>query len=243
VWAYDDAGVHTLAAAVVRERYRREAFMAGMRILGEGQLSLTKFLMLTDSPLPLKQFRPLLVHILERADFDTDLFVFSNVSQDTLDYTSGKLNEGSKAILMGLGDKRFTLQAEPTAELKDPIFRRQQVFAPGVLVVEGPRWQEGDSAVELLLKEEAVHKFRIVCLVDDAADCASSDESFLWTVFTRFEPAADIHSRKTQLERFHVQLSAPIVIDCRFKPWYPPPVRPLPETIASVDVLWPDLLL
>ncbi len=241
VWAYDDAGVHTLAAAVVNERYRREAFMAGMRILGEGQLSLTKFLMLTDTPIPLKQFRPLLVHILERADFESDLFVFSNVSQDTLDYTSGRFNEGSKAILMGLGEKRFTLQTAKTAELKNPAFRRQHIFAPGVLVVEGPAWQKNDSNVELLLAEEAVQQFRIVCLVDDAADCASSEESFLWTVFTRFEPAGDIHSRKMHLERFHVQLSAPIVIDSRLKPWYPPVVQPLPETIAKVDALWSKL--
>ncbi|MDR0310336.1 MAG: UbiD family decarboxylase, partial [Acidobacteriota bacterium] len=97
VWAYDDAGMHPLAAAVVSERYRHEAFMAGMRILGEGQLSLTKFLMLTDAPLDLRKFRPLLHHILERADFATDLFIFSPVSQDTLDYTGGKMNEGSKA--------------------------------------------------------------------------------------------------------------------------------------------------
>ena len=142
VWAYDDAGVHTLASAVVKERYRKEAFMAAMRILGEGQLSLTKFLLVTDARLPLRDFRPLLTHILERADFSSDLFVFSPVSQDTLDYTSNTINEGSKAVLMGLGDRRFTLQAELRAELKDPIFRTQKLFSPGVLVVEGPAWHE-----------------------------------------------------------------------------------------------------
>ena len=141
VWAYDDAGVHPLAAAVVKERYPKEAFMAAMRILGEGQLSLTKFLMLTDAPLSLREFRPFLTHILERADFASDLFVFSPVSQDTLDYTSGTMNQGSKAILMGLGDKRFALQAAPEADMKNPLFRNQRVFAPGVLVVEGPEWQ------------------------------------------------------------------------------------------------------
>ena len=107
VWAYDEAGMHPLAAAVVRERYRKEAFMAALRILGEGQLSLTKFLLVTDARLPLRDFRPLLVHILERADFSSDLFVFSHVSQDSLDYSSRTLNEGSKAILMGLGEKRY----------------------------------------------------------------------------------------------------------------------------------------
>jgi 4-hydroxybenzoate decarboxylase subunit C len=239
VWAYDDAGVHPLAAAVVRERYHREAFMAALRILGEGQLSLTKFLMITDARLDLKQFRPLITHILERADFASDLFIFSPVSQDTLDYTSGNMNEGSKAILMGMGDKRFTLQAAPKADLKNPIFRNQKVYAPGVLVVTGPAWQERDNSAQQLLEEEAVQPFRIVCLVDDTAECTRSDESFLWTIFTRFEPAADIYARQSRLERFHVQLSSPIAIDCRLKPWYPPLVQPLPETVTRVDALWP----
>jgi UbiD family decarboxylase len=241
VWAYDDAGVHPLAAAVVKERYTREAFMAGMRILGEGQLSLTKFLMITDTALPLKQFRPFFTHILERADFASDLFVFSHVSQDTLDYTSGKLNEGSKAMLLGLGQKRFVLQSDLAADLVHPSFRNQKVYTPGVLVVEGPRWQGHGSDIELLLKEKAVQPFRIVFLVDDAAECVRSDESFLWTVFTRFEPAMDIYSGQKQLEQFHIRLSAPIVIDCRMKPWYPPVVQPLPETVARVDSLWPEI--
>jgi 4-hydroxybenzoate decarboxylase subunit C len=242
VWAYDDAGVHPLAAAVVRERYPREAFMAALRILGEGQLSLTKFLMVTDARLDLKQFRPLLIHILERADFASDLFIFSPVSQDTLDYTSGRMNEGSKAILMGLGERRFVLQSALAADLKNPIFRKQKVFCPGVLVVEGPQWREQDAVVQKLLEEEAVEPFRIVCLVDDAAECVESEESFLWTIFTRFEPAADIYAKQSRVERFHVQLSAPIVIDCRLKPWFPPLVQPLRETVDRVDVLWPKIL-
>lgn len=241
VWAYDDAGVHTLASAVVKERYRKEAFMAAMRILGEGQLSLTKFLLVTDARLPLRDFRPLLTHILERADFSSDLFVFSPVSQDTLDYTSNTINEGSKAVLMGLGDRRFTLQAELIAELKDPIFRTQKLFSPGVLVVEGPAWHENDGIIARLLEEEAVQPFRMVFLVDSAHESTESDESFLWTVFTRFEPAADIHARETRLERFHVQLSSPVAFDCRMKPWYPPALEPLPETIARVDRLWPAI--
>ncbi len=242
VWAYDDAGVHTLASAIVRERYRKEAFMAAMRILGEGQLSLTKFLLVTDGPVSLKDFRAVLVHVLERADFATDLFVLSNVSQDTLDYTSGTLNEGSKAILMGLGEKRYELAAGPTADLRNAAFRRQICFAPGVLVIEGPPYREKDAVIADLVKEDAVQAFRLVCLVDDAADCTRDDASFLWTVFTRSEPAGDIHAREACLHRFHVRLSAPLVLDCRMKPWYPPAVEPLPETVARVDALWPKII-
>lgn len=241
VWAYDEAGVHTLAAAVVSERYPKEAFMAGLRILGEGQLSLTKFLLLTDASLEPKKFRPFLRHVLERADFQTDLFVFSPVSQDTLDYTSGKINQGSKAILMGIGEQRFHLQETPVADFRTPAFKRQAVFSPGVLVVEGPGWRPSDTAIQSLMDEEAVAPFRIVCLVDNLRECVAGDESFLWTVFTRFEPAADIYAQETRMERFHVKLSAPIVIDCRFKPWYPQAVEPLPETVARVDEIWPRL--
>ncbi len=241
VWAYDDAGVHTLASAVVKERYRREAFMAAMRILGEGQLSLTKFLMVTDTPLRLQEFRHLLIHILERADFARDLFIFPNVSQDTLDYSSRTLNQGSKAILMGLGDKRFDLSSAPTDSFHNTIFRRQEVFAPGALVVEGPQWHENDTVVEDLLREEAVKAFRVVFLVDDATECARDEASFLWTVFTRFEPASDIHAQETQIRNNHIALSPPIVFDCRIKPWFPPPVQTLPETVDRVDALWPKL--
>jgi 4-hydroxybenzoate decarboxylase subunit C len=238
VWAYDEAGMHPLAAATVRERYRKEAFMAAMRILGEGQLSLTKFLLVTDARLPLKDFRPLLTHILERADFASDLYIFSHVSQDTLDYSSPRLNEGSKAILMGLGHQRYVLARELTGELRNPLFHCQTMFSPGVLVVEGPKWHEDDGVVEQLLQERAVQPFRMVCLVDDAAECTRDTASFLWTVFTRFEPAADIYGCDPKLQRYHVSLSAPVVFDCRLKPWFPPVVEPDPDTVKAVDALW-----
>ncbi|MEQ1572328.1 MAG: UbiD family decarboxylase, partial [Myxococcota bacterium] len=44
LWSYGETGYHALSGAVVRERYRREAMASAFRILGEGQLSLTKFL-------------------------------------------------------------------------------------------------------------------------------------------------------------------------------------------------------
>jgi UbiD family decarboxylase len=49
LWTYGETGFHSLCAAVVRERYGREALVSAFRILGEGQLSLTKFLILTDT--------------------------------------------------------------------------------------------------------------------------------------------------------------------------------------------------
>ena len=48
LWSYGETGYHSLAAAVVAERYGREAMASAFRILGEGQLSLTKFLLVLD---------------------------------------------------------------------------------------------------------------------------------------------------------------------------------------------------
>ena len=49
LWSYGETGYHSLSAAVVKQRYKREAMASAFRILGEGQLSLTKFL-LADRP-------------------------------------------------------------------------------------------------------------------------------------------------------------------------------------------------
>ena len=68
LWSYGETGYHSLAAAVVKQRYRREAMASAFRILGEGQLSLTKFLFLTDRPVNLKDFRATLEHVLARTD-------------------------------------------------------------------------------------------------------------------------------------------------------------------------------
>lgn len=48
LWSYGETGYHALAGAVVKERFGREAMAAAFRILGEGQLALTKFLWVTD---------------------------------------------------------------------------------------------------------------------------------------------------------------------------------------------------
>ena len=109
LWTYGEAGYHSLAAGIVRERYRREAMASAFRMLGEGQLSLTKFLLLTDRAVDLRDFKATLVHLLERTQPERDLFVFSNVSMDTLDYTGPAVNEGSKGVWLGLGDPIRTL--------------------------------------------------------------------------------------------------------------------------------------
>ena len=93
LWSYGETGYHSLAAAVVKQRYKREAMASAFRILGEGQL-LTKFLFLTDRAVNLADFRATLEHVLARTDPRADLYVFSNLSMDTLDYTETSRQRG-----------------------------------------------------------------------------------------------------------------------------------------------------
>jgi UbiD family decarboxylase len=139
LWSYGETGYHSLAAAVVRERYRREAMVSAFRILGEGQLSLTKFLLATDRPVDLQDFRATLEHVLARTRPETDLYVFSNLSMDTLDYTGPAVNEGSKGVWLGLGDPVRELPREfrPAVPLPTEV-TDVFVFCGGCLVVGGP---------------------------------------------------------------------------------------------------------
>jgi menaquinone biosynthesis decarboxylase len=236
LWSYGETGFHSLAAAVVRERYKREALVSGFRILGEGQLSLTKFLILTDTPQDLTNFRKLFEFVLARTQFESDLFIFSNVSMDTLDYTSGKVNEGSKAILLGLGDAVRDLPREFKGELPRDC-RRAAVFCGGCLVVEGASYDEDPEQASRLARSGVFAEWPIVVLNDDAG-VAENVADFLWATWTRFEPAADIHAAETKVVRHHLSYTAPIVIDARMKPGYPAELIVRSDVAALVDSRW-----
>jgi 3-polyprenyl-4-hydroxybenzoate decarboxylase len=236
LWSYGDTGFHSLAAAVVKDRYGREAMTSAFRILGEGQLFLTKFLLVTDAKRDLRDFRGLLAHILARCRFETDLFVFGNLAMDTLDYTGPKVNEGSKGVLLGLGDAIRDLPREFRGALPQGT-RTAAVFCPGALVVDGPSFASDRSYAERLAQDPAVAGWPLVVLADDAAEAAKDERSFLWRVFTRFEPAADVHGRR-EVVRNHIAFTPPVVLDARTKPWMPKVVEADPGTAALVDRRW-----
>lgn len=217
---FGETGFHCLAAARVADRYPREAFASGLRILGEGQLSLTKFLLLTDGSLDVADFPVLWQHILERIQWDRDLFVFANVSQDTLDYTGPSVNKGSKAMMMGLGkEKRRELFREFNGSLPEGC-SNPLPYLPGTLVIQGQTYTAMPQLAAELAGFGGIADWPVILLVDSTKEATCNLQEFLWTFFTRFEPAADIHAASQQVNRFHVGLKPPIVFDCRMKPWY-----------------------
>lgn len=232
---FGETGFHCLAAAKVADRYPREAFAVGLRILGEGQLSLTKFLIITDGELDVSDFPKLWTHVLERIRWDCDLFVFANVSQDTLDYTGPSVNKGSKAMMIGLGrDKLRELPGKFAGNLPDGC-SKPVVFLPGTLVLQGKNYADFPDLAGELSHWPDLADWPVVLLVDSTSEATTSLQEFLWTFFTRFEPAADIHGSDQTVHRFHVGLSPPIIFDCRMKPWYTDVLEVDPKTRKLVD--------
>jgi UbiD family decarboxylase len=278
LWSYGETGYHSLAAAVVKQRYPREAMASAFRILGEGQLSLTKFLLVTDRAVDLKDFRAVLIHILERTRPETDLFVFANLSMDTLDYTGPRVNEGSKGVWLGLGDpvrelpRRFSPDgaagqgsgsaagapgfgsaagaAGAGSDVGGPPgaaagalphgIGEVLVFCPGCLVLGGPSFAEDAGAAARFAAHAAFAGWPLLVLTDEPRRAAASPINFLWTTFTRFEPAADIHAAATMTLRNHIAYQAPVLIDARLKPGFPAELRADPATAELVGRRWSE---
>jgi 3-polyprenyl-4-hydroxybenzoate decarboxylase len=241
LWSYGETGYHSLAGAVVRDRYAREAMASAFRILGEGQLSLTKFLIATDQPVDLRDFRATLEHLLARTRAETDLYVFSNLSMDTLDYTGPEVNKGSKGVWLGLGDPIRDLPGEfhpgtpPPSDVSDV-----RVFCRGCLVVGARTYADDPEAPSRLAAHAAFAGWPLVVLTDEPERAVRSAVNFLWTTFTRFEPARDIHAAATRVVRHHIAYTPPVVIDARLKPGFPEELFCAPETADTVTRRWKE---
>ncbi len=238
LWSFGETGFHSLAAAVVRERYGREALSAGFRILGEGQLTLTKFLLLTDKPQDLRDFKSLFEYILARVEWHRDLHIFSQTAFDTLDYASGKVNFGSKAIMMGTGEAKRELTREFRGDLPAGV-RAAEPYCGGCLVVEGDAYENDKDLADRIAKSGKFDEWQMV-IVHDNVEFASTTEKFLWATWTRFDPASDIYAREIDLKNNHIGYNAPIVIDARMKPWYPAVVEAREDVVKLVDGRWSE---
>ncbi|MCR9202258.1 MAG: UbiD family decarboxylase, partial [Planctomycetaceae bacterium] len=111
VHAVDESGVHPLLLAIGSERYvpyasdrqPQELLTNANAILGQGQLSLAKYLIMAaheDNPqLDIHDVSAFFQHVLERIDLTRDLHFQTCTTIDTLDYTGTGLNEGSKLVI------------------------------------------------------------------------------------------------------------------------------------------------
>ena len=275
VHAVDAAGVHPLLLAIGSERYvpyaeRRkpqELLTIASAVLGQGQLSLAKYLFITakeDAPnLDIHDVAGFFRHVLERVDWETDLHFHTRTTIDTLDYSAGLgLNAGSKLMVAAAGPKRRELATRlpPGFALPDG-FSDPRVVLPGVVAVRGPRcarsgqWAVGsgqtsesrcpspDADADVLRLCSSLPTAHcplptLLLIVDEPDFVAHSVDNFVWVVFTRSDPASDVWGVGAFTRRKHWGCTGPLVIDARLKPHMPPPLEDDPDVRRRIDPLF-----
>jgi 4-hydroxy-3-polyprenylbenzoate decarboxylase len=258
VHAVDAAGVHPLLLAIGSERYLPYAENSGPQelltqanaLLGQGQLSLAKYLMIineSDQPgLDIHDIGEFLKSLLSRIDWRRDLHFQTCTTIDTLDYSGSALNSGSKVVMAATGPVRRTLPGALPPNLRLPEgFSAPRLALPGVLVVQGSPWQgeRGTPAADLVAfcraytPDDQVNAFPLVVIVDDAEFAARSLDNLLWVTFTRSAPASDLEGIEAFTHAKHWGCRGSLVIDARCKSFHAPPLEDDPEVERRVDEL------
>lgn len=245
IHAVDAAGVHPLLLAIGSERYmpfreRRpeEILTQANRIIGSGQTSLAKYLIIAadgDAPIDTHDYPNFFRHVLERVDWTRDLHFHTKTTIDTLDYSGSGWNAGSKVVIACCGDALRTLKTEVPAVNLPVGFRHPHVVLPGIVAVEGPAFTGVDSYRDAQLLADTLQArdwtgIPLVILCDDAAFQAAHINNFLWATFTRSNPSHDIYGVDAFTEHKHWGCRGPLVIDARIKPHH----APVLETDADV---------
>ncbi len=251
VHAVDAAGVHPLLLAIGNERYvpyeqrdrPRELLTQAHAILGQGQLSLAKYLLIVahddDPQLRIADIPAFFRHLLLRIDWQRDLHFQTRTTVDTLDYSGTGLNEGSKVVMAAVGQPRRQLPVAIPSPLRLPTgFGEPRAGLPGILLVQGPNPSATlSSFCRALDPQDAINQFPLVVLVDDSDFSNRSWDNFLWTTFTRSNPAVDMDGIGAAIADKHWGCSGSLVIDARIKPHHAPPLLEDPATTRRVDAL------
>jgi len=258
VHAVDAAGVHPLLLAVGSERYvpyayerkPQELLTIANAILGQGQLSLAKFLLIVaredDPSLDIHDIPAFLRHLLSRIDWTRDLHFQTRTTIDTLDYSGSGFNEGSKVVWAAAGPVRRTLATELPAGFPLPDgFGPARIVLPGIVAVQGPRYAANRADAVRPMEELCRHLeahggldgLPLFTVVDDADFAARYLNNWLWLVFTRTNPAPDTFGVGAGIVDKHWGCTGPLVLDARIKPHHAPPLEEDPDVVRRVEAL------
>jgi 4-hydroxy-3-polyprenylbenzoate decarboxylase len=261
VWAYYEAGFHNLLAVQVRERYGREGLKAAFGLLGQGQLSLSKVVILVGPETDPRDPRALLRALAEHFDPSEDAHIFGETALDTLDFTSFRMHRGSKLVLDAIprparsegGDygaratacgPRRALSGSSRAALdgaslraRVPSITRARLIEDALLAVSVPLGTAGRPVLETLLATLPDNELTALAVVSDDVDIESRVE-LLWGMMTRFDVARDVLFSRTELRGAMPVHRGILGVDATWKPGYPEPLVMTPEIERRVDGRW-----
>ncbi len=241
LWAYQEAGFHNLLVASVNERFEKEALKTALWILGEGQLAMTKCVVLVGPKVNVRRFDEVLRALRDHFDPSEDFILLPGTSQDTLDFTSFKMNLGSKMILDATVRSP---KPAPRREVDIDKIKRLDSRILGARLVENSLLalqvkSDGRSVLEGVLASSLLGPVPIVAAV--SADIPLNDPVLLiWGLFTRFDCERDTFFSQASLQKGHPVYGGTLAIDATWKEGYPAPLSMSEEVVKKVDQRWKE---
>lgn len=255
LWAYYETGFHNLLVISVKQRYEKEGIKTALSLLGEGQLSLSKCVIIVDEKVNVRNFPDVLKAIKENFIAKEDFILIPSTAQDTLDFTGPKIAHGSKMILDATSSElKFQTNLSKKLDLSlfqtiDPNILDFRIMEETLLVIKvkneplepTDKFQKNKRklVLEKLLKKEELQNIKIIALVSEDVPL-ETDHLILWGIFTRFDCARDILFTNVTLEGIHPVCQGSLGIDATWKENYPHPVSMLPSIKEKVTQHWND---
>lgn len=246
LWAYYEAGFHNLLVVSVDERYHKEAAKTALSIMGEGQLSLTKCVVVVDRGINPRDFRSVLREIKRNFDPHYDFIMIPKVPLDTLDFTSFKMNLGSKMIIDATSapseEKSETQKIIPDYNQinkvlvkVNPSIRDFNTYEETLLVVKVEN--NGRETIEKLVQQKELQVFKIIAVVSEDVDIFNLEKT-IWGIFTRFDAERDIVFSEQSLFGISPIYKGVMGIDATWKEGYPKPLKMDEEIVNKVNQKW-----
>ena len=235
--AYVGAGFHNLLVASIKERHPKEVLKTAMALLGTGQLSLTKVLVLVGAERDPRDFRGVLRDIGQRFDPEDHMWLLPFAPLDTLDFTSFTMHVGSKLVIDACGAVARPDVPSPEMDFAriDARIEKWKLLEGGFLVVtvrEG-----GRAVVSSVLAAKPSVRFVVAVSPDVNLE---DDENLQWGIFTRFDPARDMVFSEQEFVGARPVYRGIIGIDATWKQGYPLPLEMDESIVKLVDRRWGD---
>jgi 4-hydroxybenzoate decarboxylase subunit C len=247
VWAYYEAGFHNLLVVSVEERYAKEAMKAALGLLGTGQLALTKCMVLVSHTVNPRDWNAVLKEIQTNFDPHDDFVLLPKVPLDTLDFTSYKMELGSKIIVDATKKRSDDEKSKAKKNLRSPISNLKSLdrrildtnLVNDCLLVVKVR-SNGRAVVEKLVKRKELQHLKIIAAVSEDTNIRNS-ESYIWSIFTRFDCERDVVFTEQELIGISPIYNGVMGIDATWKKGYPAPLQMEPNVVRRVDERWENL--
>lgn len=262
IWAYYEAGFHNFLVVAVDQRYQKESMKAALGLMGTDQLSLTKCLVTVSSGVNVRDWHAVLKEIRDNFDPHSDFIMIPKVPLDTLDFTSYRMNLGSKMIIdatrkpnrrNGSPEHEANIARLRThvsrlvpddkrildAHVVDDVMLIVKVNAPITNTPADDSFGPADrrDLLQKLVRMPEFASLKIVALVSADVDIHDK-ESYIWGVFTRFDCERDVVFAESSLLGIAPIYRGVMGIDATWKPGYPEPLNMPDEIIKQVDEKW-----